>query len=177
MKATKWPCLSASMAIACCMGKGPYFACQIQHNKLHLLRHGKLPLPKSFSRHGHHTLLDNETFLHNMRTYLASQVLGSVMPWTFSQQVNSVILPALGIDAMITESTAQWWLRHKLGYECKEAKKGLYVDGHEHPDVIKERGEFIEQIFDKFEWYVECIHCPELHRSDHCTLIKFNGLI
>ena len=34
-KATKWPCLSASIAIARRMGKGPYFACQIRPNELH----------------------------------------------------------------------------------------------------------------------------------------------
>jgi hypothetical protein len=33
-------------------------------------------------------------------------------------------------------------------------KKGVYVDGHEHPDVIKERGEYIVQIFNIFEQYV-----------------------
>ena len=177
MKATKWPCLSASIAIACRMGKGPYFACQIQYNELHLLQHGQLPPPKTFTWHGPHMLLDNETFLHNMCTYLTSQVLGSVTPWTFSQQVNSVILPALGINATISESTAQQWLKHKLGYESKEAKTGIYVDGHEHLDVIKERGKFIKQLFNKYEWYVKHVHCPELHRSDHCTLIQFNGLI
>jgi hypothetical protein len=72
----------------------------------------------------------------------------------FCQHVNTVILPALEINATITESTAQQWLRLKLRYECKEAKKGVYVDGHERPDVIKERGEYIAQIFNRFERYV-----------------------
>jgi hypothetical protein len=54
-----------------------------------------------------------------------------------------MILPTLEIQATITESTAQHWLRLKLGYECKEAKKGVYVDGHECSDVIKERNEFV----------------------------------
>jgi hypothetical protein len=66
----------------------------------------------------------------------------------------------LGIDSMISESTAQWWLKFKLGYQSKEAKKGIYVDGHECPDVIKERQEFIHLIFDKYEWLVGCAQCP-----------------
>jgi hypothetical protein len=44
----------------------------------------------------------------------------------------------LGIQATISESTAWQWLKFRLGYECKEAKKGIYIDGHEHPDMIKE---------------------------------------
>ena len=112
-----------------------------------------------------------------MRTYLASQPLGSVNPWTFCQQVNNVILPAIGIKATITESTAQRWLRLKLGYECREAKKGIYMDGHERPDVIKERDDFIAQIFNKFERYVRYVHCPENQKSNYCTLIKPDGIL
>lgn len=151
-KVCKRPCLSASLAIAHRMGKGPYFARQIRHNELYLLQHRQLPPPKSYTRHGHHTLLDNESVLHNVRIYLASQGLGTVTPRDFCHHVNTVLLPALGINATISESTAQRWLKFKLGYQSKEAKKGLYVDGHERPDVIKERQAFIEKIFDKFEW-------------------------
>lgn len=104
---SKQPCLGASIATACRMGKGPYFAHQIRHNECYLLKHCQLPPPKSFTWHGHHTLLDNELILHDVWTYLASQTLGTVTPWTFCQHVNKVILPALGIDATITESTAQ----------------------------------------------------------------------
>ena len=137
--ACKQPCLSASMAIACRMGKGPYFARQIQRNELYLLRHQHLPPPKTFVRHGHHSLLDNEALLNNVCIYLASQDLGTVNPRILCQHVNNIILPALGIQGAIAESTAHRWLRSKLEYECKEARMGIYVDGHEHPDVIQER--------------------------------------
>ena len=49
------------------------------------------------------------------------------------KQVTEMILPLLGLDAggeKISEVTARRWLA-KLGYELKEAKKGIYVDGHE----------------------------------------------
>ena len=174
-KACKQPCLSASISIACRMGKGPYFARQIRHNELYLLRHHQLPPPKTYTRHGHHTLLDNESMLHNMCTYLASQALGAVTPWTFCQHVNEVILPAIGIKATITELTAQRWLRFKLGYECREAKKGIYMDGHERPDVIKEREDFIGQIF-RLERYVDTvIRHPEHQNFDRRTLVKLDG--
>jgi hypothetical protein len=69
-----------------------------------------------------------------------------------SHHINEVILPVLRIEGTILERTAQHWLRFKLGYQCKESKKGLYVDGHEHPDVIKERNNFIEQISNRYKW-------------------------
>jgi hypothetical protein len=163
--ACKRPCLSASMAIARRMGKGPYFARQIRHNEMFLLQNKHLPPPKTFVRHGHHSLLDNEALLHNIRVYLATQALGNVSPRILCQHVNSVILPALGINGTIVESTAQRWLRSKLGYECKEAKKGIYVDGHERPDVIEERKVFVEQILNRFERYVEHVQCPKSRRS------------
>ena len=176
-KASKRPCLSASIAIAHRMGKGPYFACQIRHNELYLLRHHQLPPPKSYTRHGHHSLLDNESLLHNVRTYLASQALGTVTPLNFCRHVNTVILPALGINATISESTALRWLKFKLGYQSKEAKKGVYVDGHERPDVIKEREGFLEKIFNEFERYVAHIQCPKDQVSDVCMLIKSYGFL
>jgi len=156
----KRPCLNASIAIAHRMGKGPYFAYQIQHNELYLLQHCKPPPPKCYTQHGHHTLLDNEAILHDVCAYLASQDLGSVAPQTFYNHINTAILPILGINASISESTVQQWLQLKLGYQCKEATKGMYVDGHECPDVIKERESFIERICNNFEQYVGCIHVP-----------------
>ncbi len=38
-KASKQPCLKASLTIASWIGKGPYFAYQIQHTELYLLKH------------------------------------------------------------------------------------------------------------------------------------------
>jgi hypothetical protein len=152
-KACKQPCLKASIAIARRMGKGPYFARQIRHNELYLLKHHHLPPRKEYTRHGQYSFLDNETVLHDVRVYLAAQSLGTVTPRTLYTHINQVILPALGIQATISESTARRWLKFRLGYECKEAKKGIYIDGHERPDVIKEREAFIDQL-DSYERYV-----------------------
>ena len=42
----------------------------------------------------------------------------------------------------ISEWTACHWLA-KLGYELKEVKKGVYVDGHKQEDVIAYWKEFL----------------------------------
>lgn len=69
----KKPYLSASLAIAHCMGKGKKgtgdqqggsFAQQIWHNELYLLRHHCLPLSEKTAHHGQYTLLDNEAIIH-----------------------------------------------------------------------------------------------------------------
>lgn len=49
-----------------------------------------------------------------------------------------MIMPSLGLDLdgqNISEVTACQWLA-KLGYELKEVKKGIYVDGHEQEDMV-----------------------------------------
>jgi len=61
------------------------------------------------------------------------------------KQVNNNILPSLGFDSggqTICECTARRWLA-KLRYELKEAKKGIYVDGHEREDVVAYCKEFL----------------------------------
>jgi len=35
----------------------------------------------------------------------------------------------------LTASTAINWLK-KLGFQWKEVRKGVYIDGHERPDVV-----------------------------------------
>jgi hypothetical protein len=42
------------------------------------------------------------------------------------------------------------WLK-KLGYSCKDVKKGVYFDGHEQPDVVKAQKMFLDKI-SQYEW-------------------------
>jgi hypothetical protein len=100
------PCLNASLAIARRMGKGPYFAYQIRYNELFLLKNHYLSPPRSFVKHSHHSLLDNEAMLHDVCVYLIAQSLGTISPHALCHYVNDIILPALGIQGMIIESTA-----------------------------------------------------------------------
>ena len=144
------PCLSASIAIARWMGKGGYFARQIRQNERYLLQHQRLPPSKAGAYHGQYTLLDNENVLHAVRRYLAAQDLGTITPHQLCRNVNDVILPALemtGHNSYISERTAINWLK-KLGYICKDVKKGVYHDGHERPDVVEARQKFLAQMKD-----------------------------
>lgn len=142
------PHINASLVIAFRMGKGHYFARQIRENEAYLLRHHHLPPSKGGTQHGQYTLLDNEDVLHAVRRYLAAQNLGTISPTELCRHVNNVILPALeltGKKSSISERTAISWLK-KLGYLCKDVKKGTYHDGHEHPDVVEARKKFLEEM-------------------------------
>ena len=132
------------------MGKanGAYFACQIRYHENYLLRHCHLPLTKKSAKHGEYTLLDNESIPQSVRRYLAAQNLGAITPQELCRHVNQVILLALDLSekkSSIHECTAINWLK-KLGYTCKDMKKGVYHDGHEHPDVIEARKKFLDQM-------------------------------
>ena len=70
------------------------------------------------------------------------------MPKLLCHHVNNTILPALNLtqkNTSISERTAINWLK-KLSYSCKDVKKGVYHDGHEHPDVIEAHKKYLEQI-------------------------------
>ena len=105
-KVCKHLCLRASIAIVHQMGKGVYFTCQIHHHELYLLKYHHLPPYKEYTQHGQYSLLNNEAVLHDVHIYLVAQSLSSVTPWTLCYHVNHVILPALEIQAMISEPTA-----------------------------------------------------------------------
>ena len=144
---SKTPSVSASLAITRRMGKGPYFAHQIQKNDHHLLHFHQLPPCKDGAYCGQATLLDNKSVVHAICRYLAAKALGTITTLDLCHHVNKVILPGLNLsgNSQISERTAHSWLK-KLGYQCKDVQKGLYVDGHERPDVIKAREEFLSKI-------------------------------
>jgi len=60
------------------MGKGIYFAWQIHHHELYLLKHHHLPPHKEYTWNGQYLLLNNEAILNNVHIYLAAQSLGTV---------------------------------------------------------------------------------------------------
>jgi len=140
--------INASIAIAQPMGRGLYFACQIGENEKCLLCHHHLSLSEAGRKGGLATLLDNEDILHTVRVYLTMQKLGTITPFLLCKHINSVILPALELTekkATICEWTTINWLC-KLGYQCKDVRKGIYIDGHECPDMIETQTKFLEKM-------------------------------
>ena len=69
------------------------------------------------------------------RRALTSQIT----PLKLTREVNRVILPALGLEATISEDTGHRWLQ-KLKYSRHAVAKSAY----EHPDVVTSRGGFLQ---------------------------------
>lgn len=59
-------------------------------------------------------------------------------PHKLCRYVNKFLLPSLRLEDSISEATAVRWLM-KLGFKLSRVQKGVYVDGHEQPDVVEAR--------------------------------------
>ena len=65
-----------------------------------------------------------------MHVFLATQDLGTVTSLAFCKHINTIILSTLEINSTIIKFIVQCWLKYRLGYECKESKKGMYINEH-----------------------------------------------
>ena len=89
------PALTASLIAARHLGKGPYFAHQIQEFEVHVLKHHALPDTKSGKAW---CLLDNEMVLQGVCKYLAASRLGEVMPGLLQCHLTQVLFLSLGMN-------------------------------------------------------------------------------
>ncbi|KZT03152.1 uncharacterized protein LAESUDRAFT_738373 [Laetiporus sulphureus 93-53] len=144
----KNPSTRASIAVARAVSKGPYFARKIRSLYCYIKRFHTLPPITAGKHHAHPTLLNNERMAQAVRHYLTVLADGEITPYLLMKQVNTVIIPALGLDLggkTISESSARRWLV-KLEYELKETKKGLYGDGHKREDVLAYRQKYLDSL-------------------------------
>lgn len=73
---------------------------------------------------------------------------GQISPIKLQHEVNETIIPGLGLNlgkTTISENCARHWLK-RLEYKLTTVKKGIYVDGHEQPDVVDYRKTFLNTI-------------------------------
>ena len=83
-----------------------------------------------------------------------------VMPETFWSALNQEVLPYLNIQLKkpLCNRTARRW-PVKLGYRHIELQKGLYVDGHDHADVVE---------------YCNKVFLPKMHEYE-CRMTHYDG--
>lgn len=148
----KRPFERAASIVATRMGKKAYFARQVRRNTNYFYKNGRLPSFQSKRRGGKLSLLDNnEAVALAVRRYLALQQIGEISPDALRRHLINEIFPSLSsenvdnIPQTIATRTMQRWL-HKLGFLRSRAKKGVYVDGHNRPDVIKARKNFLDRL-------------------------------
>ena len=90
---------------------------------------------------------------------------GKFCTWVNSDLFPTIQLPR-GYPTSITDRTARKWL-HKLGFSPTHYKKGVYVDGHERPDVIEYRKLYLKKLE-----ILESTHLPPPLPSDGITAMS-----
>ena len=112
----------------------------------------------SDSQQGHyirnHTLMSNEEICERARDYVREDAAPRGRPnltaAAFCQWVNNELLsnvtlkPGYPTLAPSVE-TARKWL-HDLGFDVLQMSKGVFIDGHERPDVVESREKFMRKM-------------------------------
>jgi len=131
-------------------GSLDYFARRIRALAQHYQIFEQLPKEHRGGFKNSRSILKNEAVCNSARAWLFQQEKGKVTPMKFKHGLNDIILPSLGIfpSKPLCERTARRWLV-KLGWQRTTIKKGVYLDGHERPDVVTYRqDEFLPRMLE-----------------------------
>ena len=88
---------------------------------------------------------------------------GKVTPKKLQVALNTIILPDLGITTwkpLCVQMACRWLI--KLGWHNTLMKKGVYMDGHEHADVVEYRQQVFLPAMAEFERRMAHYEGPEL---------------
>ena len=83
-------------------------------------------------------MLKDEQVQTAARAHLSSVPTGKVTPRQFHIALNDRILLTLGLavkDGLLERTVWRWLLA--LGWRRTRVKKGVYIDGHKRPDIVK----------------------------------------
>ncbi|KAI6145546.1 hypothetical protein BKA82DRAFT_4357635 [Pisolithus tinctorius] len=146
-------------------GKGTYFARSVRALARHYQVFEQLPHEKR-GQNGH-SFLHDESVQNHCHAWLSNLPAGKVTPQALQRAVNTTIFPQLGINPKwpISEQTARRWLI-KLGWRKTVIQKGVYMDGHEHDDVVEHwKNVFLPQMEGYEQWMIH-FEGPELIRTE-----------
>lgn len=77
-------------------------------------------------------------------------------------------------NAGIRSRTARRWLR-RLGYKWQEVRKGVFIDGHERPDVVQYRKQFLEEMRRLSPYFVEFTSDGEMKEKTYPIDCEIGG--
>jgi hypothetical protein len=136
----------ASLIAAKSQGHGPSHAQNLQTWIHRFLSRGVLP----FHRYGQFrsSMLEDEDFAQSIQLHLQGIATEGYIPAqdivNFLEQLEMQLkLEEAGVKKKkITLWTAQRWL-HNMGWRYRRLKNGMYIDGHERPDIVDYQKKFI----------------------------------
>ncbi len=135
-------CTQASLEIARQWHKGQenWFSWRVQALARHYQIFEALPIERRGGARQSRSWLYDEQVKTWTRDWLTSQKTGEVTPCQLQYALNQTIFPELNITLTkgISECTARHWLI-RLGWHWTVMQKGVYMNGHEHADVVEYR--------------------------------------
>ncbi len=160
--------IQASMQIANLLSKSETYARCLHEAAHHLCRTGELPESNQGKGGAHATLLNRPDIASGVRRFVNGDIpieeggfggrvsslvsnsrfikltqMYQMWPHKLCRYLNMFLMPSLQLEDSISEVTAVHWLT-KLGFKLSRVQKGMYVDGHERPDVVEARWVFID---------------------------------
>lgn len=124
-----------------------YQARKVRRWAQHFLEHRSLPSHRQGKHIKTNSLIYDEDVAKCCRRYLKSQVNDSITAISFANWLKDKLHLETGLPNPISihERTAIRWLHH-LGMDYMKYAKGLYIDGHERPDVVQYREAFLQRM-------------------------------
>ncbi|PCH35242.1 hypothetical protein WOLCODRAFT_36273, partial [Wolfiporia cocos MD-104 SS10] len=144
-------------------GDGAYFARRVRALARHYQVFEQLPVEKHGGRKHSQSHLNDESVQTAARNWLTVQTSGQVTPRAFRSALDDTVLPALNIvlKRPLCVRTARCWLI-RLGWRHTMIKNGVYMDGHERPDVVKYHQEVFLPTMATFEKRMTHYNGPQL---------------
>ncbi|KAF9489321.1 hypothetical protein BDN71DRAFT_1484845 [Pleurotus eryngii] len=148
-------------------GEGHWFTRRVRDLACHYQTFEQLPKERRSGMRMSRSFLNDNDVRSRVLHYLRILPTANVTPAALVKQVNSSIFPELGIKPAKPLSTCagRQWL-YKLGWRHTLVKKGVYMDGHEHDDVVKYRNEVFLPAMKEFEEQMVYFDGPDLVRVE-----------
>lgn len=144
-------------------GQGNWFARRVRALARHYQIFVKLPTEKRGGAGNSRSWLHDEQVQAQARNWLTLQKTGDVTPHKLCCALNDTIFPEMNIALKnpISERTARHWLI-KLGWRRTVVRKGVYMDGHKHEDVVEYQDKVFLPAITRFESQMAKHEGPEL---------------
>lgn len=145
-----WGKMDASIHLAQTIwGNGDSTAKRLRKWGNHYIETGEL----LFDRQGKHaklkSLIKNKDFSDSCQAWLHQQKPESRSPGALKTYIEGTVFPQMSGQIKkntISERTCRTYM-HLWGFRYDENKKGVYYDGHERPDVVAYRKEWLKRMF------------------------------
>ncbi|KAF9498601.1 hypothetical protein BDN71DRAFT_1530368 [Pleurotus eryngii] len=163
------PRIQASLEIARLWHEntGNWFARRVRDLARHYQNFEQLPKERRGRACMRRSWLHDPAVRSHVQRFLRNVPTGKVTPRALSKHVNDTIFPELGINPKkpLSNRAGARWLQ-KLGWRHTLVKKGVYMDGHERPDVVQYRNDVFLPQMAKYEARMVHYEGPELRQVE-----------